>query len=66
MKGELPLMKDDMKNIGKLLTTNGADKFLGELKEAEKIFLSGRRNRQYQLWGPLMFQAWLDHQTASK
>ena len=23
--------------------------------------LSGRRNRQYQLWGPLMFQAWHDH-----
>ena len=22
---------------------------------------SGRRNRQYQLWGPLMFQAWHDH-----
>ena len=22
---------------------------------------SGRRNRQYQLWGPLMFQAWRDH-----
>jgi asparagine synthase (glutamine-hydrolysing) len=22
--------------------------------------VSGRRNRQYQLWGPLMFQAWLD------
>jgi len=21
----------------------------------------GRRNRQYQLWGPLMFQAWLRH-----
>ncbi len=21
---------------------------------------SGRRNRQYQLWGPLMFQAWLE------
>ncbi len=27
--------------------------------------LSGRRNRQYQLWGPLMFQAWRDHQAAS-
>ena len=24
--------------------------------------LSGRKNRQYQLWTVLMFQAWLDHQ----
>ena len=27
-----------------------------------KEHLSGRRNRQYQLWGPLMFQAWRAHQ----
>jgi asparagine synthase (glutamine-hydrolysing) len=26
---------------------------------------SGRRNRQYQLWGPLMFQAWLRHTQAA-
>jgi asparagine synthase (glutamine-hydrolysing) len=29
-----------------------------------KEHLSGRRNRQYQLWGPLMFQAWRAHQAA--
>lgn len=29
-----------------------------------KEHLSGRRNRQYQLWGPLMFQAWRGHQAA--
>jgi hypothetical protein len=23
--------------------------------------LDGQMNRQYQLWGPLMFQAWLAH-----
>ena len=28
--------------------------------------LSGRRNAQYPLWGVLMFQAWLEHQSGSR
>lgn len=36
------------------------------IREKWDEHLSGRRNWQYHLWDVLMFQAWLDHQDASR
>lgn len=35
-----------------------------EVRQAWQDHLSGRRNRQYELWDVLMFQAWLEHSRA--
>jgi asparagine synthase (glutamine-hydrolysing) len=36
------------------------------IREAWKDHLSGRRNRQYELWDVLMFQAWLEAQNRAR
>jgi asparagine synthase (glutamine-hydrolysing) len=37
----------------------------GPIRRAWAEHLSGRRNRAYQLWDVLMFQAWLEHEHAA-
>jgi asparagine synthase (glutamine-hydrolysing) len=36
------------------------------IRSAWHEHLSGKRNRQYELWDVLMFQAWLEHQEATR